>query len=520
MAGFGAGEGFTGSSAAGGGGGGPPPEAGGPFAEAGQLFDAEGNPIMLSGQPIDPFGEFGGLCCHVDCEGGPSPECTYVCGDGVVEGPELCDGDCPSSCDDGDACTYEEFFGSADYCYAACLRAPVGCLDGDGCCSDFGFLTGFCNNLNDDDCPAPPGDVGSPCANAEQCMTEPDDPNPDGVACLPARQEDAETIFASAFAGGYCTRLDCAFEGCPEGGTCVQGVPIVFDAGFAIAGACLATCERDADCRTEGYACYDTNDDGTRECYLSGTGNKAFGETCNGIWECSGGADTRCSIPLDFTGGFDEEADGLCTRLCDPTDSEISACPDQYACFGNNTCQPSPDPVNLGGPCTENSDCGGPGINGNRCLTELQGYNGGLCTTGYSDEQCPAGSRYVSVSSTGRDRPAFSGCAIECSGDADCRNEPGHGCIDPGDGEGNVCGGVWDGDTPLGGDCEGNWDCNGAEEQFCANGVCTQSCIETPCPAGFGCFIASCRPTCDSDADCEDDESCIDFQQGVGKVCI
>ncbi len=39
-----------------------------------------------------------------------------VCGDGHVDGKERCDGDCPDSCDDGDACTLDSSTGSAALC--------------------------------------------------------------------------------------------------------------------------------------------------------------------------------------------------------------------------------------------------------------------------------------------------------------------------------------------------------------------------------------------------------------------
>ncbi len=48
-----------------------------------------------------------------------------VCGDGVIEAPEICDGDCPASCDDGDACTSDALNGSAASCDAVCSHAAI-----------------------------------------------------------------------------------------------------------------------------------------------------------------------------------------------------------------------------------------------------------------------------------------------------------------------------------------------------------------------------------------------------------
>jgi len=74
-----------------------------------------------------------------------------VCGDGLIEAPELCDGDCPTACDDSDVCTNDELVGSAASCSAECAFTAISaCMDADGCCAP------GCDFTNDDDCPAPP----------------------------------------------------------------------------------------------------------------------------------------------------------------------------------------------------------------------------------------------------------------------------------------------------------------------------------------------------------------------------
>ncbi len=70
------------------------------------------------------------------------------CGNDTVEEGELCDGDCPTSCDDLDPCTDQTLEGSAEQCNARCavtltITAPA---DGDGCCPS------GANANNDDDC--------------------------------------------------------------------------------------------------------------------------------------------------------------------------------------------------------------------------------------------------------------------------------------------------------------------------------------------------------------------------------
>lgn len=57
------------------------------------------------------------------------------CGNGVVELGEICDGDCPTSCDDDNACTNDVLTGSESACNVTCSHTPVGvCADGDGFC--------------------------------------------------------------------------------------------------------------------------------------------------------------------------------------------------------------------------------------------------------------------------------------------------------------------------------------------------------------------------------------------------
>ena len=74
----------------------------------------------------------------VACSGAVGPSASPerdasepVCGNGVVEPPELCDGDCPTSCDDGDPCTTDSLVGSG--CDRQCIHTRVtACAPDDG----------------------------------------------------------------------------------------------------------------------------------------------------------------------------------------------------------------------------------------------------------------------------------------------------------------------------------------------------------------------------------------------------
>jgi hypothetical protein len=75
-----------------------------------------------------------------------------MCGNGVVELGEACDGACPATCDDGDACTTDGQTGSAATCDTACTHdAVVACASGDGCCP------AGCSAQVDVDCCGNPG---------------------------------------------------------------------------------------------------------------------------------------------------------------------------------------------------------------------------------------------------------------------------------------------------------------------------------------------------------------------------
>ena len=75
------------------------------------------------------------------------PPEEVLCGDGVIDDGELCDGDCPETCDDGDACTIDALEGAARTCDAQCTREPIeSCVDGDGCCPS------SCDANRDSDC--------------------------------------------------------------------------------------------------------------------------------------------------------------------------------------------------------------------------------------------------------------------------------------------------------------------------------------------------------------------------------
>lgn len=135
-------------------------------------------------------------CCPAACNAGNDNDCSATCGNGIVEpeNNETCEPDstsspCPSSCDDGIACTTDVSSGTAQQCNVTCSHVPVTAPNsGDGCCP-FGA-----NSLNDDDCLAvcgnqlvESGETCDPCpANCDDqnaCTTDSRSGSGCGVVC-------------------------------------------------------------------------------------------------------------------------------------------------------------------------------------------------------------------------------------------------------------------------------------------------------------------------------------------------
>jgi len=113
-------------------------------------------------------------------DGGGSDAPSQTCGNGIVEGDETCDGNCPT-CDDNNACTTDMVGGSAQTCDVTCSRAVLeACVDGDGCCP------AGCMFSTDDDCSVscgdntidpnetcdPPGSCPTMCNDGDTCTND------------------------------------------------------------------------------------------------------------------------------------------------------------------------------------------------------------------------------------------------------------------------------------------------------------------------------------------------------------
>jgi len=113
--------------------------------------DPDGGDVADAGGGGDRDGGGGDPDGGGDVDGGGG-----MCGDGTTQPTETCDGDCPASCDDADACTTDTRTGTPERCDVACGHTDItACADGDGCCPI------GCAAADDGD-----------CAGADQCTID------------------------------------------------------------------------------------------------------------------------------------------------------------------------------------------------------------------------------------------------------------------------------------------------------------------------------------------------------------
>jgi len=196
----------------------------------------------------------GDRCCPSGANANNDDDCDPVCGNGVKERDELCDGDCPRACARPQGCQQEELQGSSSDCNAKCVRMMVTArVDGDGCCPS------GANATNDSDCPGcrSPADCGSgqTCREGEcVCSGTPSSSNREhcgtcGNACGPSE----ECI------GGRCIEEPCGNGRIDSGEDCDPNA-----SGWTNMTCNPATCKRtvykacweDADCEYIGGGCY------------------------------------------------------------------------------------------------------------------------------------------------------------------------------------------------------------------------------------------------------------------------
>lgn len=207
-------------------------------------------------------------CCPNGADAMLDPDCTPVCGNGVVEPPtETCDyaagaGACPATCPAGGSCAPIRLSGTLGACSAACIAHPVGaCIPGDGCCPM------SCTIANDSDCLAICGDGVR--SNDEACDRAITAGLPGSCQATCDDGDACTTDFASGSVAG-CSRVcsHARITACRTGdGCCPAGCTVAADhdcaptCGDGILGA-GETCDPPSTCPVR---CKDDGDSCTRD---------------------------------------------------------------------------------------------------------------------------------------------------------------------------------------------------------------------------------------------------------------
>ncbi len=76
-------------------------------------------------------------CCPSNCDINSDSDCAALCGNGVIDEGELCDGICPTKCVGSHPCMNFELVGSPSSCDAQCVNIPIpGCVPEGDCVVD------------------------------------------------------------------------------------------------------------------------------------------------------------------------------------------------------------------------------------------------------------------------------------------------------------------------------------------------------------------------------------------------
>lgn len=292
-----------------------------------------------------------------------------LCGNGVIETGEICDGDCPTACVAPNACTISTLTGSATTCDAMCMDTSiVACINGDGCCPT------ACTSLTDDDCMpmcgngivetgeecdgncpsscTPPNSctvsalVGDAATCDAVCMDTTITACTDGDGCCPpacttANDDDCNAVCgnslveAGELCDGNCPTTCMAPDACTnstltgDAATCdARCVDTAITACTDADGCCPATCTSvdDDDCMP-----------------MCGNGVVESGEQCDGNCPSSCAAPNACTVStlvgdamtcdamcMDSAITSCTNGDGCCPAAC--TDANDDDCPPSTAC--------------------------------------------------------------------------------------------------------------------------------------------------------------------------------------------
>ena len=149
-------------------------------------------------------------CCPPGATHAADTDCAAMCGDGIVDPGETCDGNCPVYCPTPSACLIAEVVGSADDCTAHCVLTEVTTCEladamgnTDGCCPP------GCTDATDDDCSRGCGNGTIDTTERETCdiavpQTVPPQPGVCPMSCTDDGDRCTEERLVSA---GTCNAI-------------------------------------------------------------------------------------------------------------------------------------------------------------------------------------------------------------------------------------------------------------------------------------------------------------------------
>jgi Ca2+-binding RTX toxin-like protein len=457
-------------------------------------------------------------CCPAGCDSTIDSDCSPLCGNGVVENGETCDPSitCPTTCDDGNACTIDEMTGGAANCNSACGHTTiVTCASGDGCCP------AGCNANNDTDCSPMCGnevvEPGETCDLPSTCPASCNDGNgctidqmtgsaancnaacshtaivtcASGDGCCPAGCNANNDTDCSPMCGNEvvepgetCDLPSTCPASCNDGNGCTidQMTGSAANCNAACSHTAIVTCASGDGCCPAG--CNANNDtDCSPMC-----GNEVVepGETCDLPSTCPASCNDGNGCTIDQMTGSAANCNAACSHTAIVTcASGDGCCP--AGCNANNDTDCSPmcgnEVVEPGETCDLPSTCLVSCNDGNGCTIDQMTGSAANCNA--------ACSHTAIVTCASGDGCCPAGC--NASNDTECSPMCGNEVVEPGEtcdlpstcpascNDGNGC--TIDQMTGSAANC---------------NVVCSHTAIVS-CASGDGCCPAGCNPTNDSD---------------------
>ncbi len=415
---------------------------------------------------------------------------SAVCGNGVLEPGEECEGNCPASCTNR-GCTKFDLQGSPAQCTARCVEMGVetACKNGDGCCPP------GCNTAIDGDCSVQCGnelrEAGETCDPLASCPTSCPtvdcqlrkliNPGTCAAECVNDRQLSGCCTNDSQCPGNFaCQNKTCS-------GTCIAGHKLCN-------GSCIPNRECCGSC--SGDVCQ--NDDVFERFCNNGTcatrmnrdcGNfRCDGESCSsqcrsGFKECNGSCIPNNQCCGGCPGSFCQDDDAF-ERFCNngTCDSRRTRDCGNFRCSGGSCSNQCRDGLkSCDGNCIPESSCCG-GCSGTVCQNDdefVRFCDNGTCRTQFSTDCAPFGCSGTTCRTSCSGRTVLQdGRCVPCGGREQPCCRSGDACNSPNDGcrttrgffpppKLNTCGECGFRDAPC---CAGNT-CTDDFNQ-CNGGVC------------------------------------------------